>query len=90
MGKEGYSCYKNGLRFIIIDVTKTIRKHWDGVIEWKKSQINNGIIEALNPVVQASKAKSRGFKTFKNFKIIVFLITGKLDFNELNSNLSIA
>lgn len=73
----------------IIDAAKTIRKHWDGVIEWKKSQINNGILEGLNSVVQAAKAKARGFKTFKNFKIIVFLLTGKLDFNKLNPNLGI-
>ncbi len=74
----------------IIDVAKTIKKHWDGVIEWKKSQINNGILEGLNSVVQAAKAKARGFKTFRNFKIIVFLLTGKLDFSKLNPKLAIA
>ena len=74
----------------IIDVAKTIKNHWEGVLEWKKSQINNGILEGLNSVVQAAKAKARGFKTFKNFRIIIFLLTGKLDFGKLNSNLGIA
>jgi transposase len=74
----------------IIGVAKTIKDHWDGVLEWKKSQINNGILEGLNSVVQAAKAKARGFKTFKNFKIIIFLLTGKLDFDKLNPNLGIA
>lgn len=29
----------------------TIKRHWDGVIRWKDSQINNGILEGLNSVV---------------------------------------
>ena len=74
----------------IVDVAKTVKKHWDGVVELKKSQINNGILEGLNSVVQAAKAKARGFKTFKNFRIVVFLLTGKLEFEKLNPNIGIA
>jgi transposase len=65
-------------------VAATIKKHWDGIIQWKKSQINNGILEGLNSVVQAAKRKARGYKV-KHFKTIVYLITGGLDFNKLNS-----
>jgi transposase len=73
----------------IIKAAKTIKNHWDGVIEWKNSQINNGILEGLNSIVQAAKAKARGFKTFRNFRIVVFLLTGDLDFKELNPYLLI-
>lgn len=62
---------------------KTIKNHWDGILQWKKSQINNGILEGLNSVVQAAKRKARGYK-FKHFKTIVYLITGGLDFSKLN------
>lgn len=65
-------------------VAKTIKKHWDGVLQWKKSQINNGLLEGLNSVVQAAKRKARGYK-FKHFKTIVYLITGGLDFSKVNS-----
>ena len=68
----------------IIDVAKTIKEHWDGVVQWKKSQIDNGILEGLNSIVQAAKAKARGYRTFKNFKTIIFLLTGKLEFGKLN------
>ncbi len=70
----------------IIRVAKTVKAHWDGILEWKRSQINNGVLEGLNSVVQAAKAKARGFKTFKNFKIVVYLTTGKLNFGAVNSN----
>ena len=68
----------------IIKVAKTIKEHWDGIIEWKRSQINNGILEGLNSVIQATKSKARGYSTFRNFKIIVYLTTGDLDFHLLN------
>jgi len=56
----------------IIKVAKTIKAHWDGILQWKRSQINNGILEGVNSIVQAAKAKVRGFSTFKNFRIIIF------------------
>lgn len=65
----------------IKEVAKTIKKHWDGIVAWKRSQINNGILEGLNSIIQAAKAKSRGFKTFANFRIMAFLLTGKLEFD---------
>jgi len=73
----------------IIKAAKTIKNHWAGVLEWKKSQINNGILEGLNSIVQAAKAKARGFRTFRNFRIVVFLLTGDLNFKALNPNVSI-
>ena len=68
----------------IIDAAKTIKNHWDGVINWKKSLITNAVLEGLNSVIQAIKAKARGFRTFKNFKIIAYLATGKLKFELIN------
>lgn len=65
-------------------VARTIKKHWDGVVNYHQSNINNGILEGLNSVIQAAKSKARGYKTFRNYKNIVYLLTGKLDFSILN------
>jgi transposase len=64
----------------------TIKNHWQGVLQWKKTRIDNGLLEGLNSLIQAAKAKARGFRTYRNFKIIAFLITGKLSFNQLNKH----
>ena len=69
----------------IIKVAKTIKNHWDGIISWKESQINNGILEGLNSVLQAAKRKARGYKK-DHFKVIAYLLTGKLDFSKVNAN----
>jgi transposase len=68
----------------MIKAAKTVKKHWDGIVRWYESKINNGILEGLNSVIQAAKSKARGYKTFKNYKIIVYLLTGKLDFSLVN------
>ena len=65
---------------------KTIKNHWDGVLQWRKSRINNGLLEGLNSLVQAAKAKARGFRNIRYFKIIAFLVTGKLDFAQFNKH----
>ena len=64
----------------------TIKAHWDGVVQWKKSRIDNGLLEGLNSLIQAAKAKARGFRTFRYFRIVAFLITGKLNFAQLNKH----
>jgi transposase len=69
----------------MVKVAKTIKKHWDGILSWKKSQINNGILEGLNSILQAAKRKARGYK-IQHFKTITYLLTGKLDFSKINAN----
>lgn len=65
----------------IKEAAYTIKRHWDGVLRWFKSKINNGILEGINSLVQAAKAKARGYRTTKNLITMIYLIAGKLNFN---------
>jgi len=67
----------------MVKVKSTIESHWNGIIRWQQSKINNGILEGLNSVLQAAKRKARGYK-FDHFKTIAYIITGKLDFSKVN------
>lgn len=58
----------------------TIKRHWDGVLRWFHSNINNGILEGINSLIQAAKAKARGYRTTRNLIAMIYLIGGKLDF----------
>ena len=62
------------------DAAYTIRRHWDGVLHWFKSQMNNGILEGINSLIQAAKAKARGYRTTKNLIAMIYLIGGKFNF----------
>lgn len=59
----------------------TIKRHWDGVLRWFTSKISNGILEGINSLVQAAKARARGYKTKRNFITMVYLIAGDLNFD---------
>ena len=56
----------------IKEAAYTIKNHWDGVLQWKRSCINNGLLEGLNSLIQAAKAKARGFRNIRYFKIVAF------------------
>ncbi len=65
----------------------TIRGHWYGILSWFESRINNGILEGLNSIIQSCKAKARGYKATRYFKIIAYLVTGDLKFELINPNI---
>jgi transposase len=63
----------------IIDVARTIKRHWDGILRWFQSGIANGLIEGINSLVQAAKAKARGYRSTRNLAAIIYLVAGKLE-----------
>jgi transposase len=63
----------------VIDAAHTVKRHWHGILRWFDSKIANGLIEGINSLVQAAKAKARGYRSTRNLKAIVYLLAGKLD-----------
>ena len=62
----------------MVEAALTIRRHWNGILRWHDSHIANGILEGINSLVQAAKAKARGYRSARNLKAIIYLIAGKL------------
>jgi transposase len=63
----------------MIEAARTVKRHWDGILRWFDSKIANGLIEGINSLVQAAKAKARGYRSSRNLKAMVYLLAGKLD-----------
>ena len=63
----------------MIDAARTVKRHWDGILRWFDSKIANGLIEGINSLVQAAKAKARGYRSSRNLTAMVYLLAGKLD-----------
>ena len=63
----------------IIEIAKTIERHWDGVLRWFQSKIANGLLEGINSLIRAAKAKARVYRSIRNLQAIIYLIAGKLD-----------
>jgi transposase len=60
-------------------VARTVQRHRDGILRWFDSKIANGLIEAINSLVQAAKAKARGYRSLRYLIAITYLIAGKID-----------
>jgi len=63
----------------MIEAARTVKRHRHGILRWFDSRIANGLIEGINSLVQAAKAKARGYRSTRNLKAIVYLLAGKLD-----------
>jgi transposase len=63
----------------IIEAARTVNRHRDGILRWFDSRIANGLMEGFNSLVQAAKAKARGYRSNRNLIAMVYLLTGKLD-----------
>jgi len=59
----------------------TIKDHKDGVLRWFRSGLTNGILEGINSLLQAAKAKARGYRTHQNLITMAYLIAAKLKFD---------
>jgi len=60
-------------------VARTMEKHRDGILAWFDSRISNGLIEGINSLVQAAKAKARGYRNRETLKAVTYMVAGKLD-----------
>lgn len=59
-------------------VSKTLNEHKDNILNYFSDRITNAIAEGLNSMIQAAKRKARGFKTFKGYSCMIYLVVGKL------------
>ena len=65
----------------VIKVAKTLKQHQEGVLRWFESKINNGLLEGINSLIQAAKARARGFRSVQKMRVIIYLLLSKLEFN---------
>ena len=62
----------------IVKLAKTVKEHWDGILSYFDSRLTNGFLEGINSLIQAAKAKARGYRNPDNLIAMAYLIAGKL------------
>jgi transposase len=65
----------------MIEVAHFVDRHWQGIIHYIQSRINNGILEGLNSIVQTIKRKARGFRNTNNFITAIYFQCSQLKFD---------
>jgi transposase len=64
-------------------MAKTVMNHWDGILSHFDSKLTSGFLEGINSLIQAAKARARGYRNPRNMISMAYLIAGKLKFNRL-------
>jgi transposase len=57
---------------------KTLKDHWQGILNAFDSKLTNGRVEGANAHIQAAKAKARGYGTTKHLINMAYLVASKL------------
>jgi transposase len=63
----------------IIKAAQTIKAHWGGILNWFSSRITTGLLEGFNSLIQAAKARARGYRSDENLIAMSYLIAGRLN-----------
>nr|VFK74500.1 MAG: Transposase [Candidatus Kentron sp. MB] len=59
-------------------LANTLKNHRPGILKGFDSMLSNGYVEGFNSLVQAAKAKARGYRKSKNMITIAYLLGAKL------------
>lgn len=64
-------------------MARTVKDHWDGILSYFDSELTTGFLEGINSLIQAAKARARGYRNPRNMITMAYLIAGKLKFKAL-------
>jgi transposase len=62
----------------IKDFVTLVEKHWQGIIAWHANHLTNGLLEGINSLIQAAKARARGYRSKTKMITIAYLTAAKL------------
>ena len=71
---------RSKIKRMIVKLAKTVEEHWQGILSCFDSGLTNGFPEGIDSLVQAAKAKARGYRNPDNLIAMAYLIAGKLKF----------
>ncbi len=59
-------------------VCATLKRHWDGILDYYNHWTTSAVMEGLNSRLQLARKRARGYRNWKNFRTIAYLIAGGL------------
>lgn len=65
------------------DLARTLKRHRDGVLAYMETKLTNGLMEAVNGLLQLAKRIARGFRNFHYFRLAAYLKAGGLNLQNL-------
>jgi transposase len=63
----------------VIEAARSIKRHWQGILQFVDSRITTGIVEGLNSKIKTSMKRAYGFKSFEYLRTVIYLVAGKIN-----------
>jgi transposase len=60
-----------------------VEKHWEGIVAWHANHLSNGLLEGINSLIQAAKARAPGYRSKTKMITIVYLTAARLQLPSL-------
>ena len=60
---------------------QTLRTHAPGILNYFRRHLTSGVIESVNGLAQAARARARGYRNVETFQTIIYLLAGRLRFD---------
>jgi len=64
-------------------LSKSLTKHFYGIVQHIKSKLTNGLLEGINSKIQVIKRNARGFRYTDNFKKLILFAFGSIQPSKL-------
>lgn len=68
---------------LIRKMANTVKEHWNGILSHFDSELTTGFLEGINSLIQAAKARARGYRNPRNLITMAYIIAGKLNYKSL-------
>lgn len=81
--KQWYKQARRSPLGLMNKMARTVQEHWDGILSHFDSRLTTGFLEGINSLIQAAKARARGYRNPRNMISMAYLIAGKLNFKGL-------
>ena len=64
----------------MVRVATTLLGFREQLLNWFRSRASNGLLEGTSSLIQAAKAKARGYRSVENLITIIYMLTGRLSY----------
>ena len=79
LNRDAVGCWTGG------HPTVAVRSKARKLVAIEGRRRGNGLLEGINSLVQAAKARARGVRSARKMKVIIYLLLSKLDFKLPNT-----
>lgn len=64
----------------MVKLARTFREQKSAILRWFSTRLSNGLLEGLNSLFQAARAKARGYRSLRYGILAFYLVGGRFEF----------